>query len=79
MRYQLVAGLHEYPSAGSCLHRVLAAALLLKTQLGGLQVLHEEQVAAKQTLLQAAAEADDMFELLLQHRDKLTPGDQARH
>ena len=42
------------------------------------QLLVQDQVAAKQELLQAAAEADDMFELLLQHKDKLSPADQAR-
>lgn len=40
------------------------------------QVMHLEQEAGKKALMLEAAEADEMFNLLLLHKDKLSPADQ---
>ena len=52
------------------------AAGLISPEVAAVQGMHAEQVASKKQLLQEAAEADEMFDLLLLHKDKLSPADQ---
>ena len=40
------------------------------------QAMHKEQVASKRLVLQDASAVDDMYDLLLLHKEKLTTSDE---
>ena len=41
-----------------------------------MQAMHKEQAATKRNVLQDASAVDDMYDLLLLHKEKLTTADQ---
>ena len=47
-----------------------------QAEAGGVQAMHKEQVATKRNVLQDASAVDDMYDLLLLHKEKLTTADE---